>query len=209
MPSENKWNSQKLDVQAPERKQHWSKRNVAFPDTIPALIISVSTIKEALMEKWDLIQNEPLHCTLPNFFLQERKIVAKNTLVRAKILKVNTRFHTGIDVQPVPPCSFSPKIIYVLQKAKVGVSLCVQFDLSSLLFTVPCNQQGNQVRICNNSFGDFIGTILENKGERNYHVASTNQSYWSLSSIKWCIFTSFTRFMGIKVLKLSEIHNKC
>ena len=36
---------------------------------------------------------------------------------------------------------------------------------------VPCIQQGNQVRICNKSFGDFIGTILANKGEINYHVA--------------------------------------
>ena len=42
--------------------------------------------------------------------------MAKNTLVRAKILKVNTRFHAGIDVQPVTPCSFSPKIIYVSKR---------------------------------------------------------------------------------------------
>ena len=40
--------------------------------------------------------------------------MAKNILARAKMLKVNTRFHAGIDVQPVTPCSFSPKIIYVL-----------------------------------------------------------------------------------------------
>ena len=39
--------------------------------------------------------------------------MAKNMLVRAKILKVNTRFHARIDVHPVTPCSFSPKIIYV------------------------------------------------------------------------------------------------
>ena len=30
---------------------------------------------------------------------------------------------------------------------------------------VRCNQQGNQVRICNKSFADFIGTTLANKGE--------------------------------------------
>ena len=29
-----------------------------------------------------------------------------------------------------------------------------------------------------------------------------------LSAIKCCIFTSFARFMGIKVLTLGEIHNK-
>ena len=63
--------------------------------------------------------------------------MAKNMLVRAKILKVNTRFHAGIDVQPVTCSSFSP-----------------------LLFMVPFNQQGNQVRICNKSFGEI-----------HYHVA--------------------------------------
>ena len=42
--------------------------------------------------------------------------MAKNMLVRAKILKVNTLFHAGIDVQPVTPCSFSPKIIYVSKR---------------------------------------------------------------------------------------------
>ena len=40
--------------------------------------------------------------------------MAKNMLVRAKILKV---FHAGIDVQPVTPCSFSPKIIYVSKRS--------------------------------------------------------------------------------------------
>ena len=90
--------------------------------------------------------------------------MAKNMLVRAKILKVNTRFHAGIDVQPVTPSSFSPKIIYVSKR------LC-PINLSSLLFIVPCNQQGNQVHLCNKSFGDFLGTILENKGEINKHVA--------------------------------------
>ena len=43
-------------------------------------------------------------------------------------------------------------------------------NLSSLLFIVPCNQKGNQVRICIKSFVDVIGTILANKGEINYHV---------------------------------------
>ena len=42
--------------------------------------------------------------------------MAKNMLVGAKILKVNTRFHAGIDVQPVTPCSFSRKIIYVSKR---------------------------------------------------------------------------------------------
>ena len=62
--------------------------------------------------------------------------MAKNMLVRAKILKVNTRFHAGIDVQPVTPSSFSPKIIYVSKKVRVGVSLCVQ--LTSLHYFLWC-----------------------------------------------------------------------
>ena len=51
------------------------------------------------------------------YLLKQRKTMAKNTLVRAKILKVNTRFHAGIDVQPVTPCNFSPKIIYVSKRS--------------------------------------------------------------------------------------------
>ena len=55
--------------------------------------------------------------------------MAKNMLVRAKILKVNTRFHAGIDVQPVNPCSFSPKIIYVSKRLDWAFP-----SVSSLLF---------------------------------------------------------------------------
>ena len=46
------------DVRAPETKQLGRKRNVAFRDKIPALI----TLKQALMEKRNLIQNQPLLC---------------------------------------------------------------------------------------------------------------------------------------------------
>ena len=46
------------DVRAPETKQQGRKRTVAFRDKIPALI----TVKEALMEKWNLIQDQPLLC---------------------------------------------------------------------------------------------------------------------------------------------------
>ena len=46
------------EVRAPETKQQGRKRNVAFRDKIPALI----TVKEALMEKWNIIQNQPLLC---------------------------------------------------------------------------------------------------------------------------------------------------
>ena len=62
--------------------------------------------------------------------------MAKNILARAKILKVNTRVHAGIDVQPVTPCSFSPKIIYVskrLERAFPSVS-----NLTSLHYFLWC-----------------------------------------------------------------------
>ena len=68
--------------------------------------------------------------------------------------------------------SMSPLAVFLLkknlriQKARVGVFLC-PVNLSWLLFIVPCNQQGNQVPIYNKNFGDFIGTILANKGEIN------------------------------------------
>ena len=99
--------------------------------------------------------------------------MAKNTLVRAKMLKVNPQFHADIDAHLAShPLQFFTKNNLRIQKATLALSLCVQIiNLSSFLFMVPCNQQGNQVRICNKSFGDFIGTILANKGEINYHVA--------------------------------------
>ena len=54
----------------------------------------VSIIKEALMKKWNLIQNQPVPCKMfkepPKvLFLWERKIMAKVMLVRAKTLKLN------------------------------------------------------------------------------------------------------------------------
>ena len=71
---------------------------------------SVSTLKEVLMKKWNLIQNQPL---LPQIF-KEPPIISykkgkslKDMLVSAKIEKVNTRFHPSMDVWPVTPCIFS------------------------------------------------------------------------------------------------------
>ena len=60
-----------------------------------------------------------------------------------------------------------------IQKARVGVLLWVQLASLGYFLLCGCNQQGNQVRIYNKSFGDFIGTILAmaNKGKINDHVA--------------------------------------
>ena len=52
--------------------------------------------------------------------------MAKNTLVRAKIFKVNRRFHAGIDVQTCQLLQFFTKKILRIQKVRLGVSLCVQ-----------------------------------------------------------------------------------
>ena len=63
----------------------------------------VSTRKEAFMEKWNLIQNQPLLCQIlkkqtSTISYKERKNHGQEraSSVRAKILKVNTRFHPGI-----------------------------------------------------------------------------------------------------------------
>ena len=107
------------EVRPPETKQQGRKGNVkvAFRDAIPALIVYC---KRSFNGKVESHTNSTATLlifkrTTP-YFLQERKTMAKNMLVRAKILKVNTRFHAGIDVQPVTPCSFSPKIIYVSKR---------------------------------------------------------------------------------------------
>ena len=44
---------------SPEAKQQGRKRNIAFRGAIQP---SVSIIKEALLKKWNLIQNRPLPC---------------------------------------------------------------------------------------------------------------------------------------------------
>ena len=54
--------------------------------------------------------------------------MAKNTLVRAKIFKVNTRFHAGIDVQTCHPLQFFTKNNLRIQKVRLGVSLFVQLN---------------------------------------------------------------------------------
>ena len=75
------------------------------------------TVKETfkLMGKWNHA-TKPLLC--PGF--KELPIISynkgrslKGMRATAKILKVNTKFHAGIDVQPVTSRSFSLKIIYV------------------------------------------------------------------------------------------------
>ena len=53
--------------------------------------------------------------------------MAKNMLLRAKILKVNQRFHAGIDAhRSSRPLQFFTKNNLCIQNAKVGVSPCVQ-----------------------------------------------------------------------------------
>ena len=71
---------------------------------------SVSTLKEVLMKKWNLIQNQPLLRQIfkePPIISYKKGKSLKDMLVSAKIEKVNTRFHPSMDVWPVTPCIFS------------------------------------------------------------------------------------------------------
>ena len=71
-------------------------------------------------------------------------------------------------LQPLAVFLVSPKIIYVSKRLELAFpSVSTKPPFISFYYIVPCNQQGSQVRICNKSFGDCIGTILENKGEIN------------------------------------------
>ena len=70
---------------------------------------SVSTLKEVLMKNWNLIQNQPLLRQIfkePPIISYKKGKSLKDMLVRAKIWKVYTRFHAGMDVRPVTPCIF-------------------------------------------------------------------------------------------------------
>ena len=62
--------------------------------------------------------------------------MAKNMLVRAKMLKVNPQFHAGIDVHPAShPLQFFTKSNLRIQKATLSLSLCVQLtSLHSFLW---------------------------------------------------------------------------
>ena len=65
------------------------------------------------------------------------------------------------------PLRFLTKNNLRIQKGRVGFFLYVQLTFLGYFFIVSCKQQGNQVRIYNKSFGDFISTILADKGEIN------------------------------------------
>ena len=58
--------------------------------------------------------------------------MAKDMLVRAKILKVNTYivFHAGTDLQTVSPCSFSLETIYVYIRLEWAFSSVSNLSLS-------------------------------------------------------------------------------
>ena len=89
-------------------------------------------------------------------------------LARAKILKVNTRFHAGIDVQPVTPCSFSLKIIYASKRLEWVFSSVQLTFLGYFLLCPAINRETKfAFTIYNKSFGDFIGTIFGKQRKKN------------------------------------------
>ena len=82
-----------LEVKLTERKAALLKQNNKEGKEILPFVVQyqplVSIIKEALMKRWNLIQNEPLPWQYfkepPKvLYLWERKIMAKDMLVRAK-----------------------------------------------------------------------------------------------------------------------------
>ena len=75
-----------------------------------------------------------------------------------------------------------------IQKARVVVFLCVQStSLGYFLLCPAINREIKFASVYNESFGDFIG---------NY-----------IGKLRDALLTSFIHFVGIKVLKLGEIHN--
>ena len=153
--------------------------------------------------------------TLPNF--KEPSIISynkgrssKGMRARAKILKVNRRFHASIDVQPVTPCSFSLKIIYVSKRLEWCVFLWVQLiSLGYFLLCPAINRESKfAFTIYNKRFGDFIGTIFGKQRKKTWLTLNClcNMIIKKGNELmKWCILTSFTSLMRIKVLKLGEI----
>ena len=98
-------------------------------------------------------------------------------------------------LQPLAVFLVPPKIIYVSKRIELTFpSVSNKPPFISFYYIVPCNQQGSQIRICNKSFNWWL---------YRYYIGKQR---WNKRSIKWCI--SFTRSIGMKVLKLSEIHNK-
>ena len=69
--------------------------------------------------------------------------MAKNTLVRAKMLKVNPQFHADIDAHPAShPLQFVTKNNLRIQKATLALSLCVQLtSLHSFLWYPVINRK--------------------------------------------------------------------
>ena len=69
--------------------------------------------------------------------------MAKNTLVRAKMLKVNPQFHADIDAHPAShPLQFFTKNNLRIQKATLALSLCVQLtSLHSFLWYPVINRE--------------------------------------------------------------------
>jgi len=102
------------DIKFTEREsvvvKHHNKEEKEILPFVTQYQPSLSTLKYVLMKKFNLIQNQPLLRQMvkePPIISYKKGTSLKDMLVRAKILKVNTRFHAGIDVRPVTPFIFS------------------------------------------------------------------------------------------------------
>ena len=91
-------------------------------------------------------------------------------LVRVKILTVNTvsrRYRCAA----CHSLKFFAKINLRIQKARVGVFLCVRStSLGYFLLCPAINRETKFASVYNESFGDFIGTILANSEMHFFQV---------------------------------------
>ena len=86
-------------IKLKERKSALLKQNTEEEkDTIQVRALSVSSMKEALMKKWNLMQNQPLLCQIfkePPIISYKKGTSWQRTCLRAKISNVKKRFHPG------------------------------------------------------------------------------------------------------------------
>ena len=88
--------------------------------------------------------------------------MAKNILVRAKILKVTTRFQAGLDGEAVTPCRFSPKIIYVSKRLDCAFP-CVRLISLHYFLWCPVIHRETKFAFAINAFVILSGIVCKQR----------------------------------------------
>ena len=89
----------------------------------------VSTVKEALMEKWNLIQNQPLLCQIfkePPIIFYKKGVSWQRTCLLRQNIKGQHTVSRRYRCAACHPLQFFTKNNSRIQNARVGVSFCVQ-----------------------------------------------------------------------------------